>query len=106
MASLASGGAWFFLGVNNGGALHLRLGFLATILTGIVALAVGVFVAGYLWLALDLRSTPDGVDPADRQFQLFVLWLGIPLGVLAVCGVVALLSIVVANTVLSGGVAH
>jgi hypothetical protein len=72
--------------------------------TGVLALAAGVIIAGYIWLSLDLsRPVPDGVDEQQRNYQLFVLWLGIPLAVIGVCALVALLAIVLSATVLSSG---
>jgi hypothetical protein len=72
--------------------------------TGVLALAAGIIIAGYIWLSLDLsRPVPDGVDEQQRNYQLFVLWLGIPLAVIGVCALVALLAIVLSATVLSSG---
>lgn len=99
MASLAAGFLWL-----NTGARLFRLNTLGTMFTGILALALGSFVAGYVWLSLDLnRPVPEGVDEYDRNRQLFILWIGMPLLVLAVCAVVALLAILVSATVLSSG---
>lgn len=72
--------------------------------TGVVALALGVVIAGYIWLSIDLsRPVPDGVDEQQRNYQLFILWLGIPLGVIVICGMVALLAVIISATVLSSG---
>ena len=102
VASLATGAAWYFTGIK-----FLHLGLVAIIITGVVALGIGFLLMGYLWLALDVgKPAPEGVDEQDRNTQLFVLWLGIPLGVLAVCGVVMLVAVLVANTALSGNIAH
>src|ERR1700694_3803444 len=85
VASLACGFLWSI-----SGARLLNLRVLPTIYTGVIALAVGFLVMGYLWLALDLsRPAPEGVDESDRKVQLFVLWLGVPLAVIFVCAVVA-----------------
>lgn len=100
VASLATGAAWYFAGIR-----FLHLDVLGTIFTGVIALAVGFFVMGYLWLSLDLsRPVPEGVDKDERDAQLFVLWLGIPLAVLAVCGFVALVSVLIAATALRDGI--
>ncbi len=100
VASLACGGAWTFLDLN-----FLHLGVLPTIITGVVALALGFFLMGYLWMALDLnRPLPPGVEESDRNTQLFILWIGIPLGVVAVCGFFALFAVVLAETVLRSGI--
>lgn len=100
VASLATGAAWYFTGIR-----FLRLGVLATIFTGVLALAVGFFLMGYLWLSLDLdRPAPKGVDEDERNTQLFMLWLGIPLAVLAVCGFFALVSVLIAATALRNGI--
>ena len=75
-----------------------------TIFTGVLALAVGVIIAGYFWLSIDLsRPAPEGVDEQSRNYQLFILWIGIPLAVIAVCAAVALLAILLSATVLSSG---
>ena len=69
-----------------------------------ISLAVGFLLMGYLWLSIDLsRPTPDGVDEADRNTQLFMLWLGIPLAVIGVCVVVAVIAVVLGATVLNSG---
>jgi hypothetical protein len=100
VASLAVGAAWWFLDTR---VMHLSA--LAITFTGVLALALGFFLMGYLWLSIDLgRPVPDGVDADERNAQLFVLWLGIPLGVLAVCGVFALFAVLLAGTVLSSGI--
>jgi hypothetical protein len=99
VASLAAGFIWL-----ETGARLLRLNTLGTMFTGVLALAAGVIIAGYIWLSLDLsRPVPDGVDEQQRNYQLFVLWLGIPLAVIGVCALVALLAIVLSATVLSSG---
>ena len=96
VASLACGAAWYFSGVR-----FLHLGVLGTIVTGVLALAVGFLLIGYLWLAIDVgRPLPEGVDEQDRNTQLFVLWMGIPLAVLGICALVMLLAVVVAATAL------
>ncbi|MFN2462676.1 MAG: hypothetical protein ABR573_02090 [Candidatus Dormibacteria bacterium] len=80
---------------------------LATIITGVIALALGFFVMGYLWMALDLnRPLPEGVDEDERNMQLFILWMGIPLSVLAICGVVMIAAVVVAGTVMNVNLPH
>lgn len=100
VASLACGAVWYF-----GGVKFLRLGVLGTIVTGVIALALGFLLMGYLWLAIDVgRPVPEGVDEHDRNTQLFVLWMGIPLAVLGVCAVVMVLAVVVAATVLHGNI--
>ena len=94
VASLAFGAAWYFSGVR-----FLRLGVLGTIITGVIALALGFLAMGYLWLAIDVgRPLPEGVDEDERNAQLVILWMGIPLGVLAICGVVMVLAVVLAAT--------
>lgn len=96
VASLACGATWYFTGVR-----FLRLGVLGTIVTGVIALALGFLLIGYLWLAIDVgRPLPKGVDEQERNTQLFVLWMGIPLGVLAVCAVVMVVAVLVAATAL------
>ncbi|GAC1331195.1 MAG: hypothetical protein NVSMB17_09090 [Candidatus Dormibacteria bacterium] len=78
---------------------------LATIVTGVIALALGFLLMGYLWMALDLnRPLPEGVDEHDRNLQLFMLWMGIPLAVVGVCAVVMILAVVVAGTVLNSNI--
>lgn len=99
VASLACGFLWSLTGAR---LLHLQV--LPTIYTGVIALAVGFIAIGYFWLSLDLaRPAPEGVDKDQRDTQLFLLWLGIPLGVIAVCAVVALLAVVLGATALSSG---
>ncbi|MEA2682442.1 MAG: hypothetical protein QOK05_770 [Chloroflexota bacterium] len=100
MASLATGAAWYFTGIR-----FLHLGVLATIFTGVIALSVGFFLMGYLWLSIDLsRPAPEGVDHDERSSQLFMLWLGIPVAVVLVCGVFALVSVLIAATALRNGI--
>jgi hypothetical protein len=100
VASLACGAAWYFFDIK-----VMHLGALAITFTGVLALALGFFLIGYLWLSIDLgRPVPEGVDADERNAQLFVLWLGIPLGVVAVCGVFALFAVLLAGTVLSTGI--
>ena len=100
VASLACGGAWTFIDLN-----FLHLGVLPTIITGVLALALGFFLMGFLWLSLDLsRPVPEGVDEHDRSRQLAMLWWGIPLTVVGVCGVVMVLAVVVAGTVLNANI--
>jgi hypothetical protein len=99
VASLALGFAWL-----QTGAQLLKLNVLGTMFTGVVALAVGAIVAGYLWLSIDLsRPVADGVDEQSRNYQLFILWIGMPLLVIGVIALVALVAIVVSSTVLSSG---
>ena len=75
-----------------------------TIFTGVLALAVGVIISGYFWLSIDLsRSVPEGVDEQSRNYQLFILWIGIPLAVVAVCATVAVVALLLSSTVLSSG---
>jgi hypothetical protein len=82
-----------------------HLGFLATIFTGIAALAVGFFVTGYLWLSLDLsRPAPPGVDDRQRSYQLFGLWLGLPMLVIGVLSVFAIIAVGIGATVYSNGI--
>ncbi|MDP9325200.1 MAG: hypothetical protein M3O87_01510, partial [Candidatus Dormibacteraeota bacterium] len=86
------------------GAQLLKLNVLGTMFTGILALALGVIISGYVWLSLDLsRPVPEGVDEQSRNYQLFVLWIGIPLAVIGVCALVALVAILISSTVLSSG---
>jgi hypothetical protein len=99
VASLAFGFAWSITG-----ARLLNLKVLPTIFTGVIALAIGFLVMGFLWLRLDLSRPAPGVDEADRRTQLFVLWLGIPLAVIGVCAVVALIAVILGATVLSSGI--
>ena len=78
---------------------------LPTIITGVLALALGFFLIGYLWLSLDLgRPVPEGVDEHERSRQLAMLWWGIPLGVVGICGIVMVLAVVVAGTVLNANI--
>jgi hypothetical protein len=99
VASLAAGFIWL-----QTGAQLLRLNVLGTMFTGVLALAVGIIATGYLWLSIDLsRPVPAGVDERARNYQLLILWLGIPLGVVAVCAVVALLAILISATLLNSG---
>lgn len=99
VASLGCGFVWSITGAR---LLHLRV--LPTIYTGVLALALGFLLMGYLWLSIDLsRATPEGVDEEERKTQLFVLWLGIPLGVIAICAVVAVVAVVIGATVYSTG---
>ncbi len=75
-----------------------------TIFTGVLALAVGVIISGYFWLSIDLsRPVPEGVDEQSRNYQLFILWIGIPLAVVAVCAAVAVVALLLSSTVLSSG---
>ncbi|HXO67157.1 MAG TPA: hypothetical protein VN863_04105 [Candidatus Dormibacteraeota bacterium] len=99
VASLACGFLWSITGAR---LLNLRV--LPTIYTGVIALAIGFLVMGYLWLSLDLSRPAAGVDESDRTKQLFVLWLGIPLAVIAVCAVVAIVAVILGATVLSSGI--
>ena len=86
VASLAAGGAWWLLGQQ-----VLHLGFRATIYTGVVALALGFLLMGFLWLSIDLGAIPpEGVDVKGREYQLFFLWLGIPSIVVVLLVVVAI----------------
>jgi hypothetical protein len=97
VASLACGAVWYFTGIK-----HLHLNLIATIVTGVLALALGFIILGYLWLTLDLgRPVPVGVDADERNTQLVVLWLGIPIAVLLVCALVMVLALVVAATALN-----
>ena len=99
VASLAAGFIWL-----QTGAQLLRLNVLGTMFTGVLALAIGVIAAGYLWLSIDLnKPVPAGVDERGRNAQLLILWLGIPLGVVLLCGIVALLAIVISATALNSG---
>lgn len=99
VASLGAGFAWSMTG-----ARLLNLHTLATIFTGVIALAVGFLVMGYIWLTLDIgRPVPEGVDEDARNTQLFMLWIGIPLAVLGVCALVALVAVLLSVTVLGSG---
>jgi hypothetical protein len=99
VASLACGFVWSITG-----ARMLNLRVLPTIYTGVIALAVGFLLMGFLWLSLDLSRPAPGVDESERRVQLFVLWLGIPLAVIALCALVALIAVVLGATVLSSGI--
>ncbi|HEV3233443.1 MAG TPA: hypothetical protein VG329_02710 [Candidatus Dormibacteraeota bacterium] len=99
VASLAAGFIWL-----QTGAQLLKLNVLGTMFTGVAALAVGVIIAGYMWLSIDLsRPVPEGVDEQSRNYQLFILWIGMPLLVIGVCALVALVAVVISSTVLSSG---
>jgi len=96
VASLACGAIWYFTGVR-----FLHLGVLGTIVTGVIALALGFLLIGYLWLAIDVgRPLPEGVNEQERNTQLFMLWMGVPLGVLGVCAIVMVVAVLVAMTAL------
>jgi heme/copper-type cytochrome/quinol oxidase subunit 2 len=99
VASLACGFVWSITG-----ARLLSLGVVPTIYTGVIALAVGFLAMGYLWLSLDLSQPASGIDASDRNVQLFILWLGIPLAVIGVCAVVGLIAVILGATVLSSGI--
>jgi len=100
VASLACGFIW-----TNPGAKLLHLQVLPTIYTGVISLAIGFLLMGYLWLSIDLsRPTPEGLDEGQRNTQLFILWLGIPLAVIGVCAVVAVLAVLLGATVLNSGI--
>ena len=99
VASLACGFVWSITGAR---LLNLRV--LPTIYTGVIALAIGFLIMGFLWLSLDLKRPAAGVDKSDRRVQLFVLWLGIPLAVIGVCAVVALIAVILGATVLNSGI--
>jgi hypothetical protein len=99
VASLACGFVWSITG-----ARLLSLGVVPTIYTGVIALAVGFLAMGYLWLSLDLSQPASGIDESDRNVQLFILWLGIPLAVIGVCAVVGLIAVILGATVLSSGI--
>jgi hypothetical protein len=110
VGSLVCGAIWF--GLTQGLVLAnvvliprvLHLGLYATIFTGVLALTIGFILMGYLWLSIDLsRPAPENVDEGDRNYQLFVLWLGIPVGVMAVLGLVAIAAAVIGATVYSTG---
>jgi hypothetical protein len=91
VASLACGGAWYEVGVR-----LLHLGLYPLIVSGVGALALGFLLMGYLWLALDLSGpVPEGIDERARSYQLFGLWLGIPLATIVVLAVFAGLALVV-----------
>jgi hypothetical protein len=97
VASLACGFAWFEA------TRFIHVGFYGTIFTGVVALALGFIVMGFLWLTLDIaRPVPEGVDEGERNRQLFALWLGIPLGVLLICAVVGVAAIAIGAAVYGG----
>jgi hypothetical protein len=97
VASLACGAAWYFTGIK-----HLHLNLIVTIVSGVLALALGFIILGYLWLTLDLgRPVPEGVDADQRNTQLMVLWLGIPIAVLLICALVMVLALAVAATALN-----
>jgi hypothetical protein len=82
----------------------LHLGVYPTILTGVLALGLGFLLMGYLWLSIDLsRPAPVGIDRNERELQLFILWLGVPLVVVLVCALVALIAVAVAHFALSSG---
>jgi heme/copper-type cytochrome/quinol oxidase subunit 2 len=99
VASLACGFIWTSTGAK---LLHLQV--VPTIFTGVISLAVGFLLMGFLWLSIDLsRPTPEGLDERDRDTQLYLLWLGIPLAVIGVCAVVALLAVLLGATVLNSG---
>jgi hypothetical protein len=100
VASLACGFIW-----TNTGAKLLHLQVLPTIYTGVISLAVGFLLMGYLWLSIDLsRPAAEGLDAGERDTQLFILWLGIPLAVIGICAVVAVLAVLLSGTVLSSGI--
>jgi hypothetical protein len=100
VASLGCGFLWSITGAR---LLHLQV--LPTIYSGVIALAVGFLLMGYLWLSIDLaRPLPEGVDSSDRSTQLFMLWLGIPLAVIGVCAVVAVIAVLLGATILSSGI--
>lgn len=100
VASLGCGFIWSITG-----ARLLNLQVLPTIYTGVIALAVGFLLMGYLWLSIDLaRPVPEGADSSDRSTQLFVLWLGIPLAVIGVCVLVAVIAVVLGATILNTGI--
>ena len=46
---------------------------------------------------------PPGVDEKERSYQLFFLWLGIPLVVIFVIAMVAILALVLGPAVFSSG---
>jgi hypothetical protein len=99
VASLAAGFIWL-----QTGAQLFKLNVEGTIFTGVAALAVGAVIAGYVWLSIDLsRPVPEGVDEQSRNYQLFILWIGMPLLVIGVCALVALVAILISSTVLSSG---
>ena len=100
LASLVLGGIWWGIGVR-----MLNLGVYATMFSGIAALALAFLLMGFLWLSIDLsRPVPEGVDEAARNYQLFILWIGIPAMVVALIGVVALLALVFGGSVFPRGV--
>jgi heme/copper-type cytochrome/quinol oxidase subunit 2 len=99
VASLACGFIWTKTGAR---LLHLQV--LPTIYTGVISLAIGFLLMGYLWLSIDLaHPAPEGLNEGERNTQLFILWLGIPLAVIAICAVVALLAVLLGATVLNSG---
>ena len=99
VASLALGGVWWLAGMK-----LVHLGPRATIYSGVVALALGFVLMGFLWLSLDLGlPPPPGVDEKERSYQLFFLWLGIPLVVIFVIAMVAILALVLGPAVFSSG---
>jgi hypothetical protein len=76
-----------------------------TIFTGVLALALGFLLMGYLWLSIDLtRPVPEGIDDQARNYQLFFLWLGVPLVVIAMLAVVAAVTILIGHIALPNGV--
>jgi hypothetical protein len=110
VASLVCGAIWYFVAVaplqlgsfRAGGFLHL--GVYPLMLTGILALAVGFLGLGYVWLALDLGApVPQGVDEQARNYELFGLWLGIPLVVLVVLALFAGLALLMGNLFYGSG---
>jgi hypothetical protein len=113
VGSLVCGAIWF--GLTQGLAMGsvtliprvFHLGLYGTIFTGVLALSLGFILLGYLWLSIDLsRPAPDGVDAQARRYQLFVLWLGVPLAVMGVFALVAIAAVVVGATVYSSGLSH
>ena len=73
--------------------------------SGIAALALGFLLMGFLWLSLDLRRpVPEGVAPEARNYQLYLLWLGIPAVVIAVIALVAVLVLVMGGLAFPSGV--
>jgi hypothetical protein len=100
VASLACGFVW-----TNSGARLLHLKVLPTIFTGVISLAVGFLLMGYLWLSIDLsRPAPEGLEEGGRSTQLFILWLGIPLAVIGICAIVALAAVLLGATLLNSGI--
>jgi hypothetical protein len=99
VASLVAGFIWLETGAR---LLHLRS--LATMFTGVLALALGFLAMAYLWLSIDLsRPVPESIDESERNTQLLMLWLGIPLLVILICTVVAAVAVVLSLTVLRTG---